>query len=83
MNGNWLVNFLKSIFRETSVIALIVGAVVNGLLALWVNVAPGLPAWLPSPAPIIQALGLWLELLIAGWAASRIKDEVKEYFFLD
>lgn len=68
----FLLDLFKNVLKEPAVRAVIVGAVVNGLLYLWSFVATRFPG-LPDPSPILFELGKWLELLLAGWAASRIK----------
>lgn len=68
----FLLDFLKSILKEPAIRAAIVGMVINGLLYLWSFLATRFPG-LPDPSPILFELGKWLELLLAGWAASRVK----------
>jgi len=68
----FLIDLLKNILKEPAVRAVIVGAVVNGLLYLWSFLATKFPG-LPDPSPVVFEIGKWLELLLAGWAASRIK----------
>lgn len=68
----FLLDFLKNLLKEPAIRAAIVGMVINGLLYLWSFLAARFPG-LPDPSPILFELGKWLELLLAGWAASRIK----------
>lgn len=68
----FLIDLLKNILKEPAVRVAIAGMVVNGLLYLWAAVAPSVP-WLPDPSPIFFEIGRWVELLLAGWAASRVK----------
>ncbi len=68
----FLIDLPKSILKEPAVRAAIVGAVVNGLLYLWSFVASRFPG-LPAPDAIFFEIGRWLELFLAGWAASRIR----------
>lgn len=72
-NVQFLIDFLKSLLKELAVRAAIVGAVINGLLYLWSFLASKFPG-LPDPSPVFFEIGKWLELLLAGWAASRIKE---------
>jgi len=67
-----LLDLLKGILAEPSVRVAIGGAIVNGLLYLWAALAPHVP-WLPDPSPIFFEIGKWVELVLAGWAASRVK----------
>ena len=70
----FLIDFLKSLLREQSVRAVIAGAFVNGLIAL-IGMIPNPPAWLTPPLlTLAQQIGVAIELLLAGWAASRVKD---------
>jgi len=74
---DWLVSFLKSVLKEPSVRALIIGLAVNGLLYL-VGLIPNPPTWLSDAlVAFVQQVALLFEALLAGWAASRIKDAVK------
>jgi len=68
----FLIDLLKSILKEPAVRAAIVGAIVNGLLYLWSFLAAKFPG-LPDPAAIFFEIGAWIELFLAGWAASRVK----------
>lgn len=68
----FLIDFLKNLLKEPAVRAAIVGAIVNGLLYLWSFLAVKFPN-LPDPSPIFFEIGKWIELLLAGWAASHIK----------
>jgi hypothetical protein len=69
----FLVDFLKSLLKEPAVRVVLVGAVVNVLLAL-VGLIPNPPAWLTPPLlALIQAVGVFVETFLAGWAASRVK----------
>lgn len=68
----FLIDFLKSLLKEPAVRAAIVGAVVNGLLYLWSFLATRFPG-LPDPSPAFFEIGKWIELLLAGWAASRVR----------
>ena len=71
----FLVDLLKSVLKEQSVQVAIGGAVVNGLLYLWAALAalPQFPAWVPDPSPLFFEVGKWIELLLAGWAASTVR----------
>lgn len=70
----FLLEFLKSLLKQPAVRVVVVGAVVNGLLAL-VGLIPNPPAWLtPAFLALIQAIGAFVEAILAGWAASRVKD---------
>lgn len=77
----FLVDLLKSLLKERSVQVAIGGAVVNGLLYLWAYLAalPGFPAWVPDPSPLFFEVGKWVELLLAGWAASAVRQL---YFYM-
>ena len=68
----FLVDLLKSVLKDPAVRAAIVGAIVNGLLYLWSFLSTKFPG-LPDPAAIFFAIGAWIELFLAGWAASRIR----------
>lgn len=68
----FLLDFLKNLLKEPAIRAAIVGMVINGLLYLWSFLATRFPG-LPDPSSILYEVGKWLELLLAGWAASRVK----------
>lgn len=68
----FIVDFIKQLLSQVSVRAAIVGAIVNGLLYLWSCLAQRFPG-LPDPSPILFEIGKWIELLLAGWAASRAR----------
>ena len=68
----FLIDLLKSILKEPAVRAAIVGAIVNGLLYLWSFLAAKFPG-LPDPSAIFFEIGAWIELFLAGWAASKVR----------
>lgn len=68
----FIIDFLKQLLSQPSVRAAIVGAIVNGLLYLWSFLAQRFPG-LPDPSPILFEIGKWIELLLAGWAASSAR----------
>lgn len=69
---DFILNFLKQLLAQPSVRAAIVGAIINGLLYLWSFLAARFPG-LPDPSPILFEIGKWIELLLAGWAASTVR----------
>lgn len=78
---DFLLKFLKNLLREPAVRAIIVSTAVNGLLYGWAFLAgqPWFPAWVPDPSPVFFEVGKWIELVLAGWAASRVKRAFEAY----
>lgn len=68
----FLVDFLRQLLSQSSVRAAIAGAIINGLLYVWAAIAPSV-AWIPDPSPVFFEVGKWIELLLAGWAASSAR----------